>query len=312
MNLQQLEYIVAVDTYRHFATASEKCFVTQPTLSMMIRKLEEELDIQIFDRSRQPVVPTDAGIPVIAQARAVLREARRLKEIVAGQKGEIGGELRLGVIPTVAPYLLPLFLGSFLHRYPMVSLKIYELTTDQIIARLRKQELDAALLATPLNEASIVELPLFYEEFLVYASSGESILKKKYLLSKDIDVHRLWLLEEGHCLRAQVLNLCELRESVHRQLDYEAGSIDTLVKLVDLHKGITILPELAVGDLGAAQRKKVRRFRSPAPVREISIVTYRHFVKQRMLEALSEEILSSIPASMRKVGRKNLVIDLRG
>ena len=306
MNLQQLEYIVAIDRHRHFVTAAGKCFVTQATLSMMIKKLEEELNVKIFDRSKQPVVPTEAGTAVIAQAKIILQQAKHLKEIIQELKGELKGELKIGIIPTVAPYLLPLFLSRFLKKYPLLKIKITELTTEQIIEKLKHHHLDAGILATPLYNAAIKELPLYYEQFVVYASKNEKLMKKKFLLPGDIDTNHLWLLEEGHCLRAQVLNLCELRkkELETSNLEYEAGSIDTLKKMVDMNNGITILPELAIKELTASEKKQVRHFKPPVPVREISIVTYHHFVKQRMIDVLKEEIINSIPAEMLSVKRK--------
>ncbi len=308
MNLQQLEYIVAVDTLKHFSAAAAKCNVTQPTLSMMIQKLEEELDVKIFDRSKQPVQTTEIGQTVIDQARMILGEAGNLKKLVAQQKGTISGELRIGIIPTLAPYLLPLFLNQFLKKYPLLKLKISELTTDQIIERLNAQHLDAGILATPLKNPTLQELPLFYEQFVVYASQAEKMMKKKYLLAADIDVNRLWLLEEGHCLRSQVVNLCELKrkEALLQNLDYEAGSIETLRKMVDLNNGITILPELALRDLTKTQMKNIRYFKSPAPVREVSIVTYRYFVKYHLIEALKKEILANIPKEMTIQGKHDV------
>jgi LysR family transcriptional regulator, hydrogen peroxide-inducible genes activator len=308
MNLHQLEYIVAVDTHRHFATAASKCFVTQPTLSMMIQKLEHELGIQIFDRSKQPVVTTDVGKEIIFQARRILDEAGRIQEIAHNYKGEVKGELRVGIIPTLSPYLLPLFLNNFLKKYPQVKVKIMELTTQKIVDKLTSQVLDAGILATPLNLSTIAEDPLFYEEFVVYTSAQESNLKKKYLLAEDIDVDRLWLLEEGHCLRSQVINLCELkkREVESHNLDYEAGSIETLKKIVDLSKGITILPELAVKELHRSQLSQIHYFKPPAPVREISLVTYHHFIKTRLIEALREEILKTIPEKMKYAKKRHV------
>jgi len=308
MNLQQLEYIVAVDTWRHFSTAAEKCNVTQPTLSMMIQRLEEELDVKIFDRSKQPVVTTAIGDKIIEQARVVLSEASHMKNLVLHQKSEAEGELHVGIIPTVAPYLLPLFLNQFLSKYPNVRLKISELTTDQIISHLEKQQMDAGILATPLKNPSVKEHPLFYEQFVVYASAEEKMMKKKYLLAEDINVNHLWLLEEGHCLREQVVNLCELKrkETLLQNLDYQAGSIETLRKMVDMNNGITILPELALSDLSPKQKKNIRYFKPPAPVREVSIVTYRYFVKYHLIELLKTEIVKSIPAHMLSPDRKQI------
>lgn len=310
MNLQQLEYIVAVDVHRHFVTAAERCFVTQATLSMMIKKLEDELEVKIFDRSKQPVVPTEIGKLIIAQAKKALQDTARIKEIVNEERGLVRGELKVGIIPTLAPYIIPMFINSFLKKYPDVKLQISELTTEAITEKLEQYSLDVGIMATPLNNAALIEQPLFYEQFVVYASAQEKLLKKKYLLAQDIDINRLWLLEEGHCLRSQVMNLCELkhREKELHQLDFESGSIETLKKIVDLNQGITILPELALNDLHASQRDRVRQFKSPAPVREISIVTFRHFVKEKLIDALKQEILDNIPADMKSAKNKEMVM----
>ena len=308
MNIQHLKYILEVDTQRHFAKAAQKCFVTQPTLSMMIHKLEDELGVKIFDRSKQPVVPTEAGEAIIKQAKIILQEANKLKLIVDELKGEIKGELKLGIIPTVAPYLLPLFLNSFLKKYPLLKIKIVEFTTEQIIEKLKNHQLDAGILATPLNNDALKEQVLYYEQFVVYASSNETLMKKKFLIPNDIDINHLWLLEEGHCLRSQIFNLCELRKKGLRtsNLEYEAGSIETLKKMVDMNNGITILPELALNELSKKDKKFVRHFKPPVPVREISIVTYRHFIKQRVIDILREEICNSVQKEMLSAKRKQV------
>lgn len=313
MNLQQLEYVVAVDVHRHFVRAAESCFVTQATLSMMIRKLEEELGAKVFDRSKQPVVPTDIGKAIIEQARIIIRETKRLEEVVNAQKGLLNGHMRLGIIPTLAPYLLPLFLPAFTQAYPQVHLHVVELNTDTIIRHLEDQMLDAALLATPLKLSSLSETPLFYEQFLVYASPKSNVMRKKYVLASDIDIHKLWLLEEGHCLRNQVLDLCELKrkESDSFQLDYEAGSIETLKKLVRINEGITIIPELALLDLLESEMEQIRFFKPPVPVREISMVTYRHFIKERLVAAINETILKVLPPRIsRKADAKYMMLEI--
>ncbi len=309
MNIQQLEYVIAVDTYRHFVKAAEKCFVTQATLSMMIKKFEEELGVKIFDRSRQPVIPTETGKKIIAQAKIVLHESKKLKEMVLDEQAELKGELRIGIIPTLAPYLLPLFMNSFLQKYPSVKMKISEFTTDQIIHKLEQHELDAGLLSTPLHQPSLREQPLFYEQFVVYASSGDKILKKKFVLAKDIDVNKLCLLEEGHCLRSQVFNLCELRnkEQGFRQLDFETGSIETLKRIVEVNEGITILPMLALKSMTSRQKQNIRYFKAPVPVREVGLVTYRYFMKEKLIQSLKEEIVNHIPPEMRSVSKKEII-----
>ena len=314
MTLQQLEYIVAVDTHRHFVRAAEQCFVTQPTLSSMIHKLEDELGVKIFDRSKQPVIPTAAGKVVIEQARVILREAERLENIVQQEKSEIKGELRLGVIPTLAPYLLPLFLKEFADKYPQVQLVVTENNTETIIRKLKDRVIDAGLLATPLGHRDIRENVLFYERFFAYVSDKESADNvpydsKRFMLIEEIDVDRLWLLEEGHCLRTQVVHLCALRGDQHviPNVSYEAGSLETLKRMVNKNNGVTILPELAVMDLTTEEKNKIRPFADPSPTREVSLVTYQHFVKENLIEALHDVIIQQIPQSLLEVaGQANV------
>ncbi|RYY60936.1 MAG: hydrogen peroxide-inducible genes activator [Chitinophagaceae bacterium] len=309
MTFTQLEYVLAVDTWRHFARAAEHCFVTQPTLSMQIQKLEEELDLKIFDRSKQPVIPTAAGIEIISQARKILAGRDGLLESVQVQKGIFNGELRIGIIPTVAPYLLPLFIRSFNKKYPAVRLVIHELMTESIITRLKEGKLDAGILVTPLQDAGVKEIVLFYEELMAYVSRKNSVYRKSYILPQDIDPGKLWLLEEGHCFRSQIVNLCELkkmsRESSH--FDYEAGSIETLRRMVELNDGITIIPELATLDMTGREAQLIRHFKKPSPMREVSIVVHRNFVKQKLVEVLKEEILLTIPEKIRKNKTQNVV-----
>jgi LysR family hydrogen peroxide-inducible transcriptional activator len=306
MTFVQLEYIVAVDTYRHFATAASHCFVTQPTLSMQVQKLEEELGLKIFDRSKQPVIPTEAGKEIVEQARRILGEKQIIGEIVQAKKGVLTGELRIGIIPTLAPYLLPLFIQSFAAKYPQIKLVVNELTTELIVSRLREGRIDVGILVTPLQENGIREHVLFYEELLVYVSRKNAAYKKTYMLTQDIDPSKLWLLEEGHCFRSQIVRLCELRKASREgsHFDYEAGSLETLRRMVELNDGITILPELAAADLTGRQQQLIRHFKKPPPMREVSLVVHRDFVKQRLVEALREEIIQSIPEKVRQ--NKNL------
>jgi LysR family hydrogen peroxide-inducible transcriptional activator len=311
MNLQQLEYILAVDTHRHFAKAAEKSFVTQATLSMMIQKLENELGAKIFDRSRQPVTPTELGKKIIEQARKILSETGRLKEIIKIDKGEVSGELKVGIIPTLAPYLLPLFLKDFSNSYPKVRLNINEHTTATIIQKLKSGLLDAGILATPLNDNSIKEQVIFFEKYFLYVNNKEKGFDKQYVLPSNIDISRLWLLEEGHCMRNQILNFCQLKKAIENEekIHYEAGSIETLKNIVEKNYGITIIPELATFSLSPSQKKRLRIFKSPTPVREISIVTHREYIKFTLIEALKEKILEAIPASMKSL-KDAEVIDL--
>ncbi len=311
MNLQQLEYIIAVDTFRHFAKAAEKSFVTQATLSMMIQKLENELGAKIFDRSRQPVTPTETGKKIIEQARKVVAEAGRMKEIISDEKGEVSGELKVGIIPTLAPYLLPLFLKNFSVAFPNVKLNINEHTTTTILSKLKAGQLDAGILATPLNDNSIKEQPLFFEKYFLYVNNKEKGFDKQYVLPSNIDISRLWLLEEGHCMRSQILNFCQLKKALgsEEKIHYEAGSIETLKNIVEKNFGITIIPELATFNLTPSQKKRLRFFKPPTPAREISIVTHREFIKLRLIEALKKMILAIIPEEM-KSRKDSEVIDV--
>lgn len=306
MNIQQLEYIAAVDTWRHFATAAEKTNVTQPTLSMMIRKLEDELEIKIFDRSKQPVEPTPEGKEIILRARQIMADVSQLKEFAKGLKNDVSGEIRIAIIPTLAPYLLPLFLPSFVDKYPQLRVKISELVTHDIIEALKHGDADIGVLATPLHDSKLIEHPVFYEEFFAYTSDDKAS-KKKYLLPKDIDISKLWLLEEGHCFRNQVFNLCELKmmDVESDRLHYQAGSLETLKNLVDHNKGITILPLLATRDLTKSQLKKIRSFAPPKPVREISVVVNANYSRKSILEALKNAITECMPdeATINKRGQ---------
>lgn len=308
MNLSQLEYIVAIDNHRHFVTAAEKCFVTQATLSMMIKKLEEELKLKIFDRSRQPVQPTSEGCEIILRARLILAEVNRLKSYANELEGEMSGELHLGIIPTLAPYLLPLFLRSFSKKFPDVKLFIKELVTPEIVKNLKTGDLDIGLLATPLHETHLTEHALFYEEFFVYASGSEKLPKKKYLLPGELDPSHLWLLEEGHCLRNQVINLCELKkpDTASNMIHYEAGSIETLINLVDRNDGITIVPYLATLLLKSARKTNLREFSNPKPSREISLVTVKSFPRTKLLNHLKAEIMALVPPNLLKADKKTV------
>jgi LysR family hydrogen peroxide-inducible transcriptional activator len=300
MNLQQLEYIVAVDRERHFVKAAESCFITQATLSAMIKKLEEELSCTIFDRNKKPVEPTTIGQKIIDQAKVILRETRHLEEYSYSISKELSGVIRLGIIPTMAPYVLPIFLKSFLEKHPKLHLKIKELTTDQIISEIHKDQIDIGILATPLGEKGIKEIPLFYEEFVLYASDKESILNNKTVHENEIDHNKLWILEEGHCLRAQVINFCRIniQKSFMQNLEFEAGNLQTLINLVDENGGYTILPELAIQHLQEEKLDYLRYFEEPQPVREVSLVTSEYYSRSAIVEALSENIKSNVPSKM--------------
>lgn len=307
MTLTQLEYIVALDTHRHFVLASEKSFVTQPTLSMQIQKLEEELGVKLFDRTKQPVIPTEIGTRIIAQARIVLREAKLIRQMINDEKDIMSGEIRLGIIPTLAPYLLPPLFKQMREKYPQLELVIKETITEDVLRELKNDRLDCGLVVTPLNDPSIKEDVLFYEELFVYVSRKNALYDKKYVLANEINPDQLWLLEEGHCFRSQILNLCELRKSSDFHFKYETGNIETLKRMVDKSDGITILPELAVMEFNKPQLKLVKRLKEPSPAREVSLVTHRDHIKAKLINTLKNEILHIVPKPMHKLQNKKVV-----
>lgn len=297
MNLQQLEYIVALDIHRNHVKAAEHCHITQPTLSMMIKKLEDELGVKIFDRS-QPLKPTPSGQMVISRARQILQEVKNLKEFIKNEKDSIEGEFRLAVIPTLAPYLLPRFLNEFLEKHPGTSFTVTELQTEDIIRQLKTDRLDVAILVTPLDDKEIREIPVFYEPILLYTSDSAKYAQQDRVNLKSLTTENLLLLEEGHCFRGQVMNLCSAKsvKKTHHQLNYQSGSFETLKAMVDNNYGYTLIPELAVN----AKSKHVKHFTSPEPVREVSLAVHQGFVKEMLLVKLREAILKSIPAHFKK------------
>ena len=308
ISLIQMQYVVAVDTYRHFATAAEKCFVSQPTLSMQLKKMEEELGLVLFDRSRQPVVPTDAGRKVIEQARLVLHEAEDIYRIAQEAKDEISGEFRIGVIPTIAPYLLPLFAGDFKRQFPQIQLKVQEVVTEQIEELLKKDLLDAGILVTPLYNQNIIEQSLYYEEMMIYLNAGHPLVSKPVIQVDDIATPDIWLLSDGHCFRHQVINLCDMQElESDLPFDFEGGSLDTIMKIINREGGFTLIPELAGLELGDNEKKKTRHFSNIVPLREVSLVYTRRFAKAKLITLLAQKIQQSVPEYMLEKMRGTVV-----
>ena len=306
ITLTQLEYIVAVDTFRHFGRAAEHCFITQPTLSMQIKKLEEDLEIIIFDRSQQPLIPTDVGKRIIDQSRIVLQESERINNIVKDHKNLISGELKIGIIPTLAPYLLPLFIGNYKRKYPDILITVEELTTEIIVDQLHRDLLDVGILVTPLKESRINERPVFYEEMMLYSHSQHPLHDKEKIRVEDIATPEIWLLSDGHCFRHQVINLCSFKGASNGKLPFhfEAGSLETLMNIIDKEGGITLIPELAAVEMPERRTKHVRRFSDVTPLREVSLVYSRHFAKNKLVDLLWKEIHNSMP--------KDLLIRERG
>lgn len=298
MTLTQLEYILALDTYRQFVLAAEHCNITQPTLSMQVQKMEEELGIILFDRSKQPISPTSEGEIAIKQARLILQEVKRLKEMMRYEKTSLSGSLNVGIIPTLSPYLLPLFVQDFLASYPNIQLQIKEITTTEILQLLRNETLDVGILATPLKETNFNEKPLFYESFVAYLPKESPLTHKKLLTDKDIFNQHLLLPEEEHCLRDQILSFCKLQKgqaTLQPNFRYNANNLETQKRLVELGMGIAILPELAIQDMPEEQIENVRYFEAPEPVREISLVYTRAALKSKLIDCLEQSILKHLP-----------------
>lgn len=308
VTITQLTYALAVDRTRHFGRAAEDCAVTQPTLSMQIKKLEETLGVVLFDRSRKPVEPTDIGREIIRQASDVIREVSRFEDIIHAARGEVRGEFRLGIIPTLSPYLLPLFIDRFERAYPAVTLHVEERQTDVLLGRIADGQADAALLATPTEERGVIEHTLFFEPFQVYAAAGHPLLRRKTVQEGDLPPDDIWLLDEGHCLRNQTLRLCDIgSRSSNRSVRFEAGSLETLIRMVSRGSGYTLVPYLAVESLPAEARSNCRPFRGSQPGREISLVFTRAHLKRGIIEALETTIAESLPGSLDRCRRPRVV-----
>ncbi|WP_372753167.1 LysR substrate-binding domain-containing protein [Mariniflexile sp.] len=291
MTITQLYYVLAVAENQNFTKAAEKCFVTQPTLSMQIQKLEEELDIQIFDRSKKPIELTEVGKKIVNQARNIVNESYRIQDIVDQQKGFIGGEFKLGIIPTIMPTLLPMFLKNFIKKYPKIKLKIEELTTEEIIERLKDGHLDAAIAATPLEDESIKERVLFFEPFVSYIPSNHRLHNNNKINVTDLDINDMLLLEDGHCFRDGVINLCKaLKNSSDDNFQLESGSIETLIKLSNEGLGMTLLPYLHTLDINEKAKDNLHYFNEPAPAREVSLIYHKSELKMQIIEALQDVI----------------------
>ena len=299
MTITQLKYVLAVAEHKNFTLAAEKCFVTQPTLSMQIQKIEEELSVQIFDRTKKPIQLTDIGQKIVNQAKNIVNEANRIQDIVEQQKGFIGGEFRLGIIPTIMPTLLPMFLNNFIKKYPKVKLIIEELNTDEIITKLKNGHLDAAIAATPLMEEKIKEIVLYFEPFVAYVPENNHNYKKEEIEVSDLNIDEILLLQDGHCFRDGILNLCKnttRSEVSHFQL--ESGSFETLIKLADEGLGTTLLPYLHTLDLKDKDKLKLRHFKEPKPAREVSLIFPKNELKIQIIEALRSTIAGVIKGAI--------------
>ncbi len=299
MTITQLKYVLAVAEYKNFTLAADKCFVTQPTLSMQIQKIEDELSIQIFDRTKKPIQLTDIGQKIVLQAKSIVNEADRIQDIVEQQKGFIGGEFRLGIIPTIMPTLLPMFLNNFIKKYPKVKLIIEELNTAEIITKLNNGHLDAAIAATPLQEEKIKEIVLYYEPFMAYIPEGHQNFQKKEIEVADLNLDEILLLQDGHCFRDGILNLC--KNNIRNEINHfqiESGSFETLIKLANEGLGTTLLPYLHTLDLKDSDKNKLRHFKEPKPAREVSLIFPKSELKIHIIDALRNTISGVIKGAI--------------
>ena len=308
MTLQQLEYILAVNQFRHFAKAAEYCRVTQPTLSAMIQKLEEELDTRIFDRSQQPVCPTPVGIHIIEQAQNILVQANRIKNIIEEEKQSLTGTFKLGILPTVAPYLLPRFFPQLMKKYPDLDIRVVEMKTNDIKKALQTGEIDAGIVASLAGMEELQQTPLFYEQFFAYVSREDALFNNEVIRTSDLNGEQLWLLDEGHCFRDQLVRFCQMKSARASQLAYHLGSMETFMRMVESGKGVTFIPELAVLQLGDAQKELVRSFAIPCPTRQVVLLTNKNFIRHTLLEVLVKEIKLSVPKEMLSLKATQAVV----
>ena len=308
MTLQQMEYIVAVDKYRHFAKAAESCGISQSTLSSLVQKLEIELDVTIFDRNSHPVKPTAVGEEIISRAKLLLFNAAQVRELVATRKGESVGKVSLGITSTVAPYLLPKMLKYLSANHPDIELHVEEARVSTLVSQLERGELDIALLATPLNNGDLLEIPVYQERLMAYVSPDEPIYNDPDLQTGRLPVESVWVLREGYCPNRGVFPFCNYRAV--RQAVYEAGSVETLIKIVDENGGYAIIPELHVPLLRKCQQSNVRVLTNPEPSREIAFVVHRNFVRERLLNILADAIRMVIPPAMINKRLKKFSITL--
>ncbi len=298
MTLQQMEYIVAVYRLRHFAKAAEQCGVTQPTLSAMIQKLEKELGTKIFERSSQQVTPTHIGKLVVEQAWEVLTRANRIKDIVEEQRHSLSGTFRIGILPTIAPYLLPRFFTKMEKDNPSTDFRILEMKTAEITKAMQRGEIDAAI-AVRLDELDIFnQTTLFYEQFIAYVAKNDPLFANKNIKTSDLGNEFLWLLDEGHCFRDQLVKFCNLKSATESKSKYSLGSIETFMRMVESGQGVTFIPELALSQLSERQAELVRPFALPIPVREVVLLTPKDFVRQAIADVIIKYVKGNVPQSM--------------
>jgi LysR family transcriptional regulator, hydrogen peroxide-inducible genes activator len=294
ITLSQLQYILAVDQYRHFQTAADQSYVTQPTLSMQIKKLEEVLGVIIFDRSRHPVQPTPLGEIIIEHARETINAAKKINEILEEDYGDPVGSLVIGVIPTIGPYLVPQLMAALTEKYE-VEFRFEEMLTGTMVEKIRAGSLDAGIVSTPLNEKGIDEIMLYYEPLWIYASEGHPVLQHDMVSPESLSTDSLWLLTDGHCFRDHVLRLCRKNTpALFNKFQYTTGSLEALTRIIDMQFGYTLLPHLATLDMNTEKKRSLRKFAAPVPKREVSIIVRQGFLKRRLINLMREEIVNNL------------------
>ncbi|MFT6815966.1 MAG: LysR family hydrogen peroxide-inducible transcriptional activator [Sphingobacteriales bacterium] len=308
MNIQQFQYVLAVVDLKNFESAAERCFVTQSNLSTMIGRLEDEIGIKIFNRKTKPVSITPEGEQIIDRLRIVINEVESLENVIQELKGEMAGELKIGIIPTIAPYLLPLFLMEFASRFPKVNIIVKEMTTAHIQKAIKLRMLDIGILALPLGDVELDEIELYTEPFLVYDCRDEKSGSK--ISINNLDYSKLWLLQEGHCLRSQVYQICELSNQNPKSninFEFESGSMGSLLRFTKSSKGITIIPYLASIDLPIEEKNNLVEFKEPIPVRSVGLLTHKFFVKKRLANELKKIIQDSVLELLPKIKETEII-----
>jgi len=309
MTLQQLEYILAVERFRHFGRAAEHCNVTQPTLSAMIQKLEEELEVKIFDRGRTPIMPTSVGESILREARETLAQAARIKDIIGEEKQSVKGVFRVGILPTIAPYLLPRFFPAMAKKYPELDMRVMEMKTHEIKKALNEGEIDAGILAAIDGLGDFEQLHLIYEKYLGYVSRNDVLFDRDIIRTSDLASSKdLWLLNEGHCFRDSMVRFCQMKSAQTSRLAYNLGSMETFMRMVESGKGITFIPELASLQLSEPQKELIRPFAVPIPTRQLVLMTNRNFIRKTLLEVLVKEVQASVPKDMWKLKGGQVVV----
>ena len=303
MTLQQLEYVMAVYRCKHFAKAADYCNVTQPTLSSMIQKLEEELSVKIFDRSKQPIKPTAEGMLIIERAWNILVRAKQLKEVVEEERHSLSGTFHVAVLPTIAPYLIPRFLPQLMNEYPELDIRVTEMKTEDIHKALKHGDIDAGIVAQVEGQEGFNSDHLYFEKFFVYVSKGDTLFNNKAIRTVDLTGEYLWLLDEGHCFREQLVKFCHLKSAAKSKKAYNLGSIETFMRIVESGKGVTFIPELALEQLTEVQKELVRSFAHPIPTRDIILLTQKNFLRTSLRQLIIDKIRAAVPACMLQMNK---------